>query len=173
MPRGRWSELCPRSRLKYWKTYARLCSGWRGLACPGAFSSRTTRWRRRWRRLRWCRRPERQWQDVDFFVIVVVVVKWSVCSPYTAKIRARILLKITFFSVKCAFEKNENKQKRSRIKQGNRLASVSTGHFLQLTRQNTRRRLVQNKWFIHYQIPLQGGCAAVCLPLSLDVYGKI
>ena len=39
-----------------------------------------------------------------------MVDKWSACSPFTATIQVRILLKTTFF-VCNLFEKNENKQK--------------------------------------------------------------
>ena len=44
----------------------------------------------------------------------VVVVKWSVCLPFTPTIRVRSPLKSTIFSVKFVFERNENKQKRGR-----------------------------------------------------------
>ena len=42
---------------------------------------------------------------------VVVVVKWSACSPYTTTIRVQFPLMSTVFSVKFVFEKNENKEK--------------------------------------------------------------
>ena len=42
----------------------------------------------------------------------VVVVKWSVCEPSTAIIRDWIPLKPTVFTIKFAFEKIENKQRR-------------------------------------------------------------
>ena len=55
-----------------------------------------------------------KWEKNDiklFGQLAVVVVKWSACSPSTPMIRVRILLTLTVFSVKCVFEKNENKEK--------------------------------------------------------------
>ena len=46
----------------------------------------------------------------------VVVVKWSVCSPFTPTIRVRILLTSIVFSVKFVFEMNENKQNKAHLK---------------------------------------------------------
>ena len=48
---------------------------------------------------------------ISLLGVVVVVVKWSACSPSTPTIRARILLSSTVFSVKFVFEINENNQK--------------------------------------------------------------
>ena len=45
----------------------------------------------------------------------VVVVKWSLCSPYTPTIRVRIQLKVTVFPLKFVFEKNENEQKEAEV----------------------------------------------------------
>ena len=46
--------------------------------------------------------------------LAVVVVKWSACSSSTPMIRVRIPLKPTVVSVKCVFEKNEDKQNSKR-----------------------------------------------------------
>ena len=48
---------------------------------------------------------------VNYNSRAVVVVRWSACLPSTPMIQVRIPLKPTVFSVKFAFEKNENKQK--------------------------------------------------------------
>ena len=45
----------------------------------------------------------------------VVVVKWSAYSPFTPMILVRIVLKLTVFSVKFVFEKNENKLKEAGV----------------------------------------------------------
>ena len=45
----------------------------------------------------------------------VVVVKWSSCIPSIPMIRVRIPLKPTVFSVKIAFENNENKQEEAGV----------------------------------------------------------
>ena len=46
---------------------------------------------------------------------VVVVVKWSACSPTTPTIRVRIPLKPEKFFVIFVFEKNKNKQKEAGV----------------------------------------------------------
>ena len=44
-----------------------------------------------------------------------MVVKGSLCSPSTPKIRVRIPLKPSVFSIKCVFEQNKNEQKEARV----------------------------------------------------------
>ena len=41
----------------------------------------------------------------------MVVAKWSACLSSILMIQVRISLKSTVFSMKCVFEKNDNKQK--------------------------------------------------------------
>ena len=50
-----------------------------------------------------------------FWILGVVVVKWSACSPSNQTIRVRILLTPTVLSVKFEFEKSLNTQKEARV----------------------------------------------------------